>query len=102
VAVEGFFLAWLGVHPLSDAHWVTLSPGCDSLVALPRLPLTPRMNPGACGLVWVKANEILVHSQQLTAEAAWLLVNDLGLSTGNTAELLGISCQRVDQILRAA
>ncbi len=54
--LPGFSIVPLAdLQPLADAHAVRSIPGYDNLVALPRLPLTPRMNPGACGLVSVKA-----------------------------------------------
>jgi len=46
-----------------------------------------------------RASELSARAQQLTAVAAGRLVEDLGLSTRDAAELLGISHQRVYQLL---
>lgn len=47
----------------------------------------------------MQANQLLARSQELTAEAAKRLVEDHGMSTRDTAELLGVSHQRVHQLL---
>ncbi|HUZ10387.1 MAG TPA: type II toxin-antitoxin system HicB family antitoxin [Acidimicrobiales bacterium] len=47
----------------------------------------------------VRANELLSRSQQLTAAAARRLVDELGMSTRDAAELLGVSHQRIHQLL---
>lgn len=49
-----------------------------------------------------QANQLLARSQELTAEAARRLVKDVGVSTRDAAELLGVSHQRVHQLLQQA
>lgn len=47
-----------------------------------------------------RASELSVRAQQLTAVAANRLVNEVGLSTRDAAELLGVSHQRIHQLLQ--
>ncbi len=46
-----------------------------------------------------RANELSARAQQLTAVAARRLVRDVGLSTRDVAELLGVSHQRIHQLV---
>jgi predicted RNase H-like HicB family nuclease len=46
-----------------------------------------------------RAHELSIRAQQLTAVAARRLVQDVGLSTRDAAELLGVSHQRIHQLL---
>ncbi|MHB8342203.1 MAG: type II toxin-antitoxin system HicB family antitoxin [Mycobacteriales bacterium] len=46
-----------------------------------------------------RAGALLERAQELTAVAARRLVEDIGLSTRDAAELLGVSHQRVHQLL---
>jgi predicted RNase H-like HicB family nuclease len=46
-----------------------------------------------------RANELSARAQELTEVAARRLVEDIGLSTRDAAELLGISHQRIHQLV---
>jgi predicted DNA-binding protein (UPF0251 family) len=50
----------------------------------------------------LEEERLRTHVFDLTAEVAWRLVNDLQLSMRDAAELLGISHQRVHQLVKAA
>jgi predicted RNase H-like HicB family nuclease len=47
-----------------------------------------------------RANELSIRAQELTTVAANRLVNEVGLSTRDAAELLGVSHQRIHQLLQ--